>query len=264
MVQECGAPQVYAQAQQRQQGGHAYLGGLPPVVEVAVHAYKCDAQHEAGPQHRAYPVDAEQGDIERGVHGSHQYHHHHHHQSQQGGHHHVHILPLCEEGGVDRGDAAELDGAVDHDIHVAEEDGHVAHRREPQLYGGVAREGGLHPEPARYEAGGHQHGHRVGVGAYHVGGDEHHAAREELYAVGVAELDAEHHGEVYGHAYKRGIAGHEDVFLHQCRRAHHIRCRGQVDAPGELDDDDKEDEYPGLEPPRYEVGHVGDVEGPLV
>ena len=46
---------------------------------------------------------------------------------------------LGEKCGVDGGDAAELDNAVDYYIDVAEEDGHVSDGCEPQLNGGVAR-----------------------------------------------------------------------------------------------------------------------------
>ena len=67
------------------------------------------------------------------------------------------------EGGIDCRDADQLNHAVNHDIDIAEENRHVAHRCQPQLNGRVAREGGLHSEPARNEAGDHQNRHAGGI-----------------------------------------------------------------------------------------------------
>ena len=55
----------------------------------------------------------------------------------------------------------------------------------------------------------------------------------------------------------------QDVLLHQGRGAGHVGGGGQVHTARKLDDEYKEDEQPGLEPPRYPGGYVGDVKGAL-
>ena len=260
MVQERRPPQVDAETDYPQQHRGAHLGRVPPVEVSAVHAHEREAQHHHAPQRSPYPVDAEQRDIHRRAHRPDEDDCHEHHHGKQARHYPVHVLPAGEECRVHGGYAAELYGAVNHQIHVAEEHRHVAYGRQPQLYGGVAGEGSLHPEPAADEARPHQHRHVRGVGAHRVGSYQHRPRREQLRAVGVAELDAEHNREVHRHAYERRVAGHEDVLAHQRRGAGHVVGGGEIYSAGELHDDDEQDEQPGLQPARHEIGNVRDVE----
>lgn len=260
MSQERGAPQVDGSASQAEQRCVANFVGIPPVVKVAIDAHEGEAETKAGPKQGAEPVDAQQGDVQRLVPRADEYHHRNHHQSEQSGHDPLHVFPLPIEGRVDGRNAGELNGAVDNDIDVAEENRHIAHGCEPELNGGVAGKGGLHAKPAGHEAACHQHRDAIGVGADEVGNNQHAARREQLDASRKAELYAEHDREVDRHAYERGKSGHHDVFLHQGGGANHVGGGSEVDAARQLYYHHKNDEQPGFESSRDERRYVGDVE----
>lgn len=144
MVQECSTPKVYRRAHTAKQRGQTDFRRIPPVKITAVHAHECKAKHKHGPQHRPYPVDAKQRYKHRTPHRLNENHDHKHHKGEQAGHNPMHVLPLQIKCSVDYSDAAELDSAIHYYIHIAEEYRHVPDRGNPQLYGGVAGQSGLH------------------------------------------------------------------------------------------------------------------------
>ena len=229
MMEKCGTPQIEAQPH-RSDHRHAFdLGCFPPVEIIAIHADEREADHESGPQNGSEPVDAEKWNEHRAAYRSDKEQDEKHHQCQQPGHDPVYIFPLREKRGIDRGYAAQLDGAIDHKIYIAEENSHIADRSEPELNGRIARECSLHPEPSGHQTGRHEDGNARCHGAYHICGDQHHSRYQQLDSVGVPELDAEHHGEIYRHADEGGIAGHQNIFLHQSRGADHVGGGCKID-----------------------------------
>ncbi len=164
---------------------------------------------------------------------------------------------------VDSSYAAKLDHAVDYEIDVAEEYGHISHGSEPELNSGVAGESGLHPEPSGNETCGHQEGSVFDVSTDIVGSHQHDSRRDELSSCGEAELNAKHDREIDRHADQRGISRHEDIFLHQRCGADHVRGRGQVKTSRKLDNQYEENEEIGLETPRNDVANFRNVERPL-
>ena len=216
-----------------------------------------------GPKQRADPVYAQKRDKHRSAYGTHTYKHQQYHKREQSGHDTMHILPLREKCGVDSGDTAELNHTVYNDIDITEENSHVTDGSQPKLDGRVACKSRLHPEPSGYKADCDKQRHRGGMRAYHICRDQHNSRYNQLRSCREPELYPEHHGKVDGHTHKRCITRHENIFLHQSRRADHIGSGSQIDTPRELHYQHEEDKQPGLETPRYEIRYVRDIKGSL-
>ena len=141
MMNERSAPTVQDEGDDPDERGEADVERVEPVVVFAIGADKHDAQTHHSPHEHAEPIDAieRQGrhdalvvvDDERGE--------HHQQECQHDGI--VHVFPGLPEGEIDRHDARKVDGAVDDEIDVAEEDGHVAFGRDPELDSAVTLEG---------------------------------------------------------------------------------------------------------------------------
>ena len=230
MMNERSAPTVQDEGDDPDERGEADVERVEPVVVFAIGADKHDAQTHHSPHEHAEPIDAieRQGrhdalvvvDDERGE----------HHQQECLHDGIVHVFPGLPEGEIDRHDARKVDGAVDDEIDVAEEDGHVAFGRDPELDSAVTLEGAPDAEEARHEAGGNQQWHGSGVGTDDVGQQDDGAAEEQRGFRLDCHLQSEHHAEEECHAHQRGIASHLDVFLQQLGAAHHLGNGCQIDS----------------------------------
>ena len=96
-------------------------------------------------------------------------------------------------------------------------------------------------------------GHEVGHGYDHRRGDEQ-------LLVGKAELHAEEHGEVDGHAGKTGIEQHHQVFYHEVGGTLDGLKRTQVHTARELDAERTQHIYPRPDAPWHPVAEHGHIE----
>ena len=228
MMEKCRPPEIDGKADYPQGGRADDFLSFPPVIEIAVHAYESEAQHDDAPQRGAYPVDTQQRYLHGTFDGLYKYQYHYHHQHEQAAHYPVHIFPLRDESCVDGCDAAELNHSVDDKIDIAEEYRHITHRSEPELDCRIAHKCRPHTKPTRGKAGGDQQGDTCRMGADEICRDKSRCAHEQSNTVGKPELQPEHHGKIYRHPDQRRISGHQYVFLHQSRRADHIGGGGKI------------------------------------